>query len=246
MKKTFILVMISFTCFMGVNLKAQSLAEILSAHTKVMGYEKLAAVKTIIITGDRHFGEHTVPFKTIIKNPNKYYNERSFRGRKTMQVYDGDKAWALSPMSGVSQIYGKQLKMLKQNADIGGLLYQWKENGLKVSLNGNEAFDGKNLIKLKVENIAGEISEIYLDAESFMTIKQITKRTFQDKIITVTVVFSNYKIIDGIAVAFNTETTSDTLAEDGRGMGEGTKVIKSVEFNKEVDDAIFAKPETKR
>ncbi len=246
MKKIFIIVMVSFVCFVSINLNAQSLEEILSAHTKVMGYEKLTAIKTITITGESYFVEYTVPFKTIIKNPNKYYNERSYRGRKTMQVYDGEKAWSLSPMSGVTQIYGQQLTMLKQNANLGGMLYKWEENGLNISLMDKEVIEEKTLLKLKVENKEGEVSEIYLDAESFMTIKQVTKRIFKEKIITVTVTYSDYQIVDGIAVAFKTETISDAMAEDGREMGGGTKVITSVDFNKEVDDTVFAKPITYR
>lgn len=246
MKKLSLPIILYFVFFQCFTSQSQNLDEILKSHVEVMGYEKLAEIKTITIVGKRFFGERTVPFKTVIKRPNKYYSERSFRGRKTMQVCDGDKAWSLSPMSGVSHMYGKQLEMLKRNADFGGMLYQWKEKRLNITLDGREDFEGTELIKLKVESETGDVSEIFLDAESFITIKQVTKRTLQERNITATVIFSNYKMIEGVAVAFNTETTSDLPTEDGRKLGGGVKVINTIEFNSEVDDSLFTKPETKR
>jgi hypothetical protein len=52
-------------------------------------------------------------------------------------------------------------------------------------------------------------------------------------------------MVEGIAVAFNSETTSSGGGgqdRGGRGMG-GTQVIEKVEFNKPIDEALFKKPE---
>lgn len=239
MKKLLIPFIIYLFCIQGSTLKAQSLEEVLTSHAEAMGYEKLAEMKTINIIGESCFGVQTVPFKTIIKRPDKYYNERDFMGRKQLRVYDGEKAWSLNPMNGLSQIYGNQLKMLKKNMDFGGMLYKWEEKGLKVSLDGTADFEGSEVFKLKVENEDAEVSEIYLDAESFLTVKQVTQRKLQENIITAIVLYREYQMIEGIAVAFNTETKSDE-------MGGGVSVIKTIEFNQEVEDAVFTKPETKR
>lgn len=248
MKKLLIPIIFYFACFNTLALKAQSLDEILASHAEVMGFDKLMNVKTIIIEGSNYFGDRSMPFKTIIKKPSQYYSERDFNGQKMLQVLDGEKGWSQNPRNGITDLSGGRLEMLKNNAQFGGMLMNWKEKGLKVSLVGKEDFEGTEVIKLQVENKDGQISELYLDAESFITLKQVSKRTFQGNETTSTVVFSNYKIIDGIAVAFNTKTTSSGQAggRGGRGMGGGTMVIKTVEFNQDVDDSIFKKPDTSK
>jgi outer membrane lipoprotein-sorting protein len=248
MKKLSIILFVAFLCSVSLTLGAQTVDEILQAHSKVMGYDKLEVVKTISIVGDNHFGERSMPFKTIIKLPSKYYNERDFMGRKMIQVVNGEIAWTLHPMRGLNEVKGSQLEMLKRNAIFGGMLYHWKEKGLKVSLIGAEDFEGTEVLKLLVEDEQANISEIYLDAESYISLKQVTVRVLEENEIRATKVFSNYKMIDGIAVAFNSVTTSDGQAEGrgGRRMGGGIMVIKSIEFNTEVDDSIFIKPESKK
>ncbi len=245
MKKLIIPIILYFFINQGLHLNAQSLEEILASHAKAMGYEKLAEVKTINILGESYFEERTVPYKTIIKRPDKYYHERDFMGRKQLRVYDGETAWSLDPMNGLNQVYGNQLKMLKKNMDFGGMLYKWQEKGLKVSLDGKEEFEEREVFKLKVEDEEGEVSEIYLDVESFLTLKQETQRKFQENVITAIILYSEYQMIEGIAVACKTETRSDGMSGD-RGMGGGISVIKSIEFNQEVEDTVFTKPETKR
>ncbi len=128
MKKIKIILVLFFLCSSAFVLQAQSLDEILQAHSEVMGFEKLMQVKTIIIEGESYFGERSMPFKTIIKKPSKYYTERDFMGRKMLQVLDGEIAWSTSPRDeGIRAITGPQLEMLKETADYGGILMNWKE-----------------------------------------------------------------------------------------------------------------------
>ena len=249
MKKLVAPLLISFVCLLSFSLQSQNLDEILKSHTNAMGYEKLLEVKTINIVGESYLGERTMPFKTKIKRPDKYYNERDFMGRKLLQVFDGEKGWSLNPMNGLTQMFGKRLALLKKNADYGGILYRWEEKELKVSLIGTEDYEGTEVIRLKVEDKDGEVTDVYLDAESFVTLKQVTQRKLEENLITATIIFSNYKMIDGIAVAFNTETKSEGMGGGqggGRRMGGGTKVIQSIEFDVEIEDSIFIKPKTKR
>jgi len=246
MKKFFFLSIIFF-CFHFISLNAQSLDEILKSHSKAMGFEKLKGINTITITGENYLGDQKVPFKTIIKNPSKYYHERIFMGNELIQVLDGDKAWSLNPMNGINDIYGSQLKLLKKSREYGGLLFKREEKGLSVILDGTELIEEKKVFKLKVTDQDTLITDVFMDAKSYYIIKQSTKRVFQGDTITATVLFSNYRVIDGIAVAFKTETISDKLIDEdeNRKMGGGVMEIKSIEFNKPIDESIFIKPKKK-
>lgn len=243
MKRYFFLI-IFFICFHFISLHAQSLDEILKSHSKAMGYEKLKGINTITITGENYMGTQKVPFKTIIKKPSKYYHERIFMRNKLIQVLDEDKAWSLHPMSGITDIYGSQLAILKKSREYGGILFKSDEKELSIVLEGSEIMEDKKAFKLKVTEKDSLITDVFMDAKSYYIIKQSTKRVFQGDTITATVLFSNYRVIDGIAVAFNTETISDKeVSGDGsRQMGGGMMQIKSIEFNKPIDESIFIKP----
>lgn len=242
--RKFLFLIIYFICLQPITIFSQNLDEILKSHSKAMGYEKLKEIKTITISGENYLGTQTVPFKTMIKKPLKYYHERVFMGRKMIKVLDGEKAWSKSPMSGVTNIYGSQLKSLKKSIEYGGLLFDWEEKGLSIILDGTELIDGNKVFKLRVTEQDTLTTEVFVDSKSYYISKQITKRVFQGDTITATVLFSNYKIKDGIAVAFNTETISDKEVEgsSGRQMGGGMMEIKSIEFNKAIDESIFVKP----
>ncbi|PKP35871.1 MAG: hypothetical protein CVU00_00055 [Bacteroidetes bacterium HGW-Bacteroidetes-17] len=246
MKRLFFLIIIFF-CLYFISLQAQNLEEILKSHSKVMGFEKLKGIETITIIGENYLGTQKIPFKTIIKKPSKYYHERIFMGNEWIQVLDEDKAWSLNPMNGISDIYGSQLAILKKSREYGGILFKKEEKGLSVILDGTELIEEKKVFKLKVTDQDTLITDVLMDAKSFYIIKQSTKRVFQGDTITATILFSNYRVIDGIAVAFKTETISDKLIDEdeSRKLGGGVMEIKSIEFNKPIDESIFIKPKKK-
>ena len=243
MKRVLFLIICSF-CFHFISLNAQSLDEILKFHSKAMGYEKLKEINTITISGVNHLGEEIIPFKTMIKKPSKYYHERVFMGRKMIKVLDGDKAWSMNPMNGITDLYGSQLELLKESCEYGGLLFKREEKGLSVILEGSEYIEEKKVFVLKVTDKDSLMTDVYIDPESYYIIKQVTKREFQGDSILATVLFSNYRIFDGIAVAYNTETISDkeVSGNGGHRMGGGMMEIKKIEFNKPIDESIFVKP----
>lgn len=246
MKRLFFLTIIFF-CFHFISLQAQNLEEILKSHSKVMGFEKLKGIETIMIAGENYLGTQKIPFKTIIKKPSKYYHERIFMGNEWIQVLDEDKAWSLNPMNGITDIYGSQLAILKKSREYGGLLFKKEEKGLTVILEGSELINEMMAFKLKVIDKDSLITDVFMDAKSFYIIKQSTKRVFQGDTITATFLFSNYRVIDGIAVAFKAETISDKLVDEdeSRNLGGGVMEIKSIEFNKTIDASIFVKPKKK-
>ena len=231
-------------CLHSFSIYAQSLDQILKSHSKAMGFEKLKEIETIVIIGENYMGDQTVPFKTMIQKPSKYYHELMFMRRKMIKVLDGEKAWSMSPMSGITNIYGTQLRLLKKNIEYGGLLFKREKKSLSIVLDGTELIDGDKVFKLMVTDQDSLRTDVFIDSKSYYIIKQTTKRVFQGDTISATVLFSNYKVIDGIAVAFTTKTISDKeiSGDESRQMGGGIMEIKSITFNKPIDESIFIKP----
>ncbi len=224
---------------------AQSLEEILKNHAEIMGFDKLKSAKTMIITGKSQRGGNANPFTIYIKGEKSRY-ESDFMGNKMIRVFDGETGWMTDPRDGsIRDLEGRQLRMMGQATQLGGILYNWKEKDLKVELEGKENFEGTDVFKLKITREDGVVTYAYLDCESYVLLKQTSVRVFQGNEFESTTLFSNYQMIEGVAVAFNSETVSSGSGgqgRGGRGMG-GAEVIEKVEFNKPIDDSLFKKPE---
>lgn len=240
--------LLSFNLVLAITTNAQSIDEVLEAHNEIMGYENLAEVNTITIVGKSYFGDRSMPFTTIIKKPSQYFSERDLMGRKMIQAMDGDVAWSANPRDGgINDITGDQLARLKQSMEFGSVLMNWKEKGFELSNEGTEDFEGTEVIKLKLTNSNGRLVYAYLDSEAFVLLKETSVRIVDGNEVKSTTIFSNYKMIDDIAVAFSRESSSEGQGGGGQGrsgggMRRGNQVYTSVEFNKEVDDSIFKKP----
>lgn len=235
-----------FTIAVTGSAYSQSPEEILNKHAEIMGFQKLDAVKTMIISGKSQRGANDSPFTIYIKGEKSRY-ESDFMGNKMVRAYDGEQGWMRNPRDGsINELTGRQLTQMTQATQLGGILYKWKEKDFQVSLEGKEKFEGTDVFKLKVTRPDDVVTYAYLDCESYVLLKQSSMRVFQDTELESTTVFSNYQMVDGVAVAFNSETTSSGAGGQGRGgrgiMG-GTQVIEKVEFNKPVDDSLFTKPD---
>ncbi len=224
---------------------AQSLEEILKNHAEIMGFDKLASQKTMIITGKSQRGGNDSPFTIYIKGKKSRY-ESDFMGNKMIRVFDGSTGWMTNPRDGsIRELEGRMLQQMSQATQLGGILYQWKEKNFKIELEGKEKFEGTDVFKLKVTREDDVVTYAYLDCESYVLLKQTSLRVFQGNEFESNTLFSNYQMVEGVAVAFNSETTSSGSGgpgRGGRGMG-GAEVIEKVEFNKPIDDALFKKPE---
>ena len=224
---------------------SQNLEEILKNHSEVMGFDKLSTVKTMIIQGKNKRGENDNPFIIYIKDEKSRY-ESDFMGNKMVRAYDGKTGWMRNPRDGsIMELTGRQLIQMTQATQLGGILFKWKEKGFQLELDGKEKFEGTDVYKIKVTREDGLVTYAFLDCESYVLLKQTSLRTFQGNEMESATIFSNYQMIDDVAVAFNSESASSGgggQGRGGRGMGGGTQVIEKVEFNKPIDDSLFSKP----
>jgi hypothetical protein len=210
-----------------------------------MGFAKLDEVKTIIIQGKSKRGENDSPFTIYIKGDKSRY-ESDFMGSKMVRAVDGETGWMTNPRDGsVRVLEGRQLTQMNQATQLGGILYNWKKKGFKVSLEGKENFEGTDVFKIKITREDDVVTYAFLDCESYVLLKQTSVRVFQGNEMESTTVFSNYQMVEGVAIAFNSQSASSGgggQGRGGRGMGGGAQVIEKVEFNKPIEDSLFKKP----
>jgi outer membrane lipoprotein-sorting protein len=237
--KSFIAILFLFT--LSVNVFSQTVDEVINNHVKAMGgLDKINAVKTVRFTGTFSGMGADIPVTITIKKQDMIKMDMSFQGMSFIQAYDGTTGWSINPFSGkkdAEKMPAEEVKDMKENAEWEGQLINYKDKGFKVELIGKEDMEGSEAYKIKLTDKDSDVTYYFLDATTYLVIKQSAKRKFKEKEITQEQYPGNYQAVEGIMFPMSVEIK--TAGQDQSQKGTFTKV----ELNVDVDDAIFKMPE---
>lgn len=222
---------------------AQSVDEIVSHYVDALGGKnKWDNLKTLIFTGSVEVGPNMkAPVTMYFKDKNKMRFEMELQGMKMIQALDGDSGWSIVPFSGKTdpeRMSPEEVKSTKQQADFTGDLYNYKEKGNTVELLGKEDMEGTETYKLKVTKKDGDVTYMYLDVASYLSLKETSRHKLKDKEVETVLLPSDYRDVDGYKFAFALEMRG---GEDEQAMGQ-LMTIDKIEVNPEIDNNIFAMP----
>lgn len=224
---------------------AQTVDEIIDKYVNAIGgMDKLNSIKTAKITGKYVSGNFEIPFTETISIPDKILSEMTMQGLTMKQAYDGTTGWMINPFQGSKEpekMTEEQTKSMKEQADIKGKLVGYKDKGCTAELEGKEDMEGSDVYKIKLTDKDGDITYYYVDASTYMMLKESSKRTVKEKEITSDIYYSDYKSIDGLLFPMAMQ-----IKTSARGMGDQKVTLETVEFNVSVDDSIFKMPEVKQ
>lgn len=226
----------------GMWLYGQSLDDILTRHGKAMGYDQLSAAKSILIKGKNTRGSGESSFTVWVKGKKVRY-ESDFMNRKMLQVYDGEKGWFLSPRTGnVQEMSQRQIKALRERVLLFGLLSHWKDIRNNLSYKGKTDLEGTAVYKIKYVRPDASVTWFYIDPDSYVLLKETSKLSFNGNEMKRSVVFSNYKKVNGVMIPFSRKMMMEGMPQGGgRRRGPGTISYTSVDFNVNMNDALFTK-----
>jgi len=204
------------------------------------GPDKLKSVQSIKATATMAMGPGMeAPGVLIQKRGNLARLEFTVQGLTAVQAYDGKNAWQIMPFTGKKdpeRMSADEAKEVEEMADIDGPLVDYKSKGNQVELLGKEKIEGTDAYKLKVSLKNGDVQTEYIDADSFLEIKEETKRTVRGSEQVVESAIGDYKEVDGIVFPFAVESGV-------KGSPEKQKLtITKMELNLPVDDSIFKMP----
>jgi len=242
MKKVFFLLLALFPVLSYAQ-DDLTLEEVLNNYYEAAGLNNYKNVNTIVFKGKMVMQGMEFPITLYKKRQDKIRTETEFQGNKIISAFDGKNGWSINPMAGTKEpqdMDAKQAKQMKEQADMEGILYNYKDKGYKAELDGTEEVEGSDayVIHLVKQDSTKEKPDefwYYLDAETFIPIKVKGQTTLRGQEVTSETYFSNYKQINGIAFPMLM-----TIGSGGRSM---QYVIDSVEINIDVPDSLFVKPE---
>jgi hypothetical protein len=223
--------------FLSVSAYAQTVDEIVDKHVAAMGgLDKLKSVNTIITDRSIAVQGMEIPSKSTLVVGKFLRSESTIMGNAMVQVVDGNTGWMIRPtqMGGTGEPEDMPADQVKQQAgqlDPFGSLVNYKEKGNKVELVGKEKIDKKDNYHLKVTSSDGQLSDQFIDAETYL----ISKVKMDMGGETGEIDFLNYKEVDGIKFA-------NTLEMSNVQMGTITLLTNKVVINAQVDEALFKKP----
>jgi outer membrane lipoprotein-sorting protein len=222
----------------GNSLMSQTLDDVLKQHFSATGQDNLLKINSQKVTGLMIQGGFEIPFIQYSKRPAKIRVEATFQGLTLIQTFNGTEGWVINPFAGVTTpqpITDDQLKSLKYQADMNGMLWNWKEKGYTVTLDGQEDMEGTSCYKVKLVTENGDIFTFYIDTDSYVMLRQNTKMIVMGNESENDSYFSNYFLTDGIAIPGKIESKVN-------GQLVTTLTFDKVEFNQDLDDALFEKP----
>jgi hypothetical protein len=221
---------------------AQTADEIVAKHFEAIGgVEKWKAVKATEMNMKTSVQGMDVEIKSTVALDKGLKSVVSVMGQEIVTGIDGDTGWNIRPamMGGTGEpedMPGSLVKESKKQMVIGGGLLNYKENGSKVELVGEEKLDGADVYNLKLTDKSGDVTNYYLSASTYYILKSAGKIKMQGQEIDNEVSYSNFKQVDGLTFPFTREQPNPQMG------GTMTVETESIKLNPTLDADFFKKP----
>jgi outer membrane lipoprotein-sorting protein len=204
------------------------------------GLPKIKSVTSMRMTGSMSMANLEVPITMLMQRPNSVRMEFTVKGSTGIRAFDGNTGWTLMPFLGTPgpmAVTGSELRDLQDQADIDGALVDYKAKGNKLELAGKENVNGVDAYKLKVTRASGAVEWIYLDATTYLDIKEDATHTIQGTPREVETVISDYRDIDGLKFPFAVQSGVKNEPDQQQKL-----TIHKVEINVPLDSSLFHMP----
>jgi outer membrane lipoprotein-sorting protein len=214
--------------------------QIVARHVEAMGGSaKLKDIQSLKIRARGTMGgQMEVNTVTYAKRPAMFRLEMQAMGREFVQAFDGAVGWRVNPLQGAvtpQQMDAAETKEIVANAEFNGALVDYKAKGHTIALLGSEEVAGRAAYKLLVARKSGKVTYSWLDAETFLILKNATTRVQSGKEIEVESYPGDFRKVEGVMFPFATESKSG-----GRPLM--SVKVESVEVNPAIEDALFRRP----
>jgi hypothetical protein len=211
------------------------------------GLDKLRAIKTLRFEGQLIApGGFRLQVVQTVSRPGMVRQDATIQGLTIVQAYDGAKGWTIQPFGGRKDpqaLTPDDVKDLADEADIDGVLVDYKAKGSTVESLGTEDVDGSPAYKLRVTEKSGDQLTVFIDADTFMTIRVSARRTIRGSDDVSVTDLGDYEQVAGVYFPFEITSSAGPGGGGGRrGGGGATIAYEKGEANVQVDEAIFHMP----
>jgi outer membrane lipoprotein-sorting protein len=219
---------------------AQSLDEIINNYIVAMGgAEKLGKLNSLKISADVEMMNTKMPVTTTVVQNKGFRTETVIQGKTIIQAVYGNKGWMINPMAGQEKAVAlpeAAIKPMTSQTDLTGL-YNYKEKGYTLSLDGEEDLLGAKVFKITSTMKNGVKQTSYISKDTWYILKVEATVPVNGEEIKTENSQSDFKQVDGITFPFSSEISTSAIP----GMKMVNK-ISTVEVNPKIDEKIFEMP----
>jgi len=221
-----------------ITTNAQDLKTILDAHYKAAAQEKMEKIETIITKGKNMYSMAGLEsgFSMYQARPNKLRIEAEVQGTQVIQTFNGETGWMYAPAMGISEpkeLSGQELETILNQGEFENPLWNYEEKGNTLELTGTSEDGSEDHLKLTTNK--GDVLNFFINKESHLitTIRSLQVMGASEQEIEINL--KDYKKLKGIPV-------SRYIVTKIGGEIVYTVTIEDLEYNKEIDPALFEKP----
>jgi len=214
-------------------INAQSLDEIVKKYNVANKQEALAKIKTLKVTGKISAMGMELPLVIYSKYPDKTKMTYSFNGQEMVMAFDGEKGYAINPMTGSTdpvEITGDQLNQVKDNNAFKNQVDEYFKSG-KLTLDGEDKVNDKPAFKLKASAGTTPVM-LYIDKESYMLVKTTATVDQMGTSVTVDAFMSDFTDVEGVIMP-------KKITQMTGGMEAAVISFDTVEVNIPIEDSVF-------
>lgn len=219
--------------------KSPAVDEVIQKYVDAIGgLEKLRAVRTLKMTGKAMLGEQTnAPMTLQLKRPASSRLDMEIQGQNIVQAFDGTTGWMLMPFRNPApeKANSEETQQMRENSDMDGPLVDYRTKGNQVELLGTEDVAGTSTYKIKVARKGGHTEVHYINASSFLPLKNVTARSQNGTSVEIESYPRDFRKVGGILLPY-------TIEQKANGKTVMRMVMERIEVNVPVDDDIFKMP----
>lgn len=175
--------------------------------------------------------------ESYAKAPNKFVNVADISGLGAFQQgYTGTVAWSQDPFSGLRDLTGAELSMVKREAELHGDL-KIKEHYPKLVVKGKEKVGEREAYVLEGTTAEGSIEKLYFDTQTGLILRKDSEVDSPMGKVPTEFYLEDYREVDGLKMPFTIRQSNPNVTF--------TIKITDVKHNVAIDDAKFNKPAAK-
>jgi hypothetical protein len=235
-----VLVGLAASAALAAPASAQTVDELIAKATEARGgLARIKAVQSVRMTGRMTMGPGAeAPFTLEMKRPRSTRMDVTVQGQPSVQAYDGKQAWGIPPMGSrkPEPLPDEMARSIDARADLDGPLVDYRSKGHKVELVGKESVDGTPAWKLKLVPKDGDVVYVFLDASSFLEIRNETHRLLRGQEMDMLATFSDFKESGGVFWPHRIQAGPKGRTE------RQVLSFDKIEVNVPIDDARFRMP----
>ncbi|HKQ74841.1 MAG TPA: hypothetical protein VJ810_14200 [Blastocatellia bacterium] len=149
------------------------------------------------------------------------------------RVYDGAKGWDSNPMTGLREVSGVELAMMKRTSDFH-LDLHLKSHYTKMEVKGKEQVGSYETYVIEATPAEGSVEKLFFDVSTGLLVRQDAESDGPQGKMPIETYMDDYKVVDGVKVAH-------TMKQVNPMMTWAIKIAE-VKSNVEIDEAKFSKP----